>query len=163
MLKSLSIFTIIIKRYIIEYRDFNVKVVKNMKILMKNDELCIGCGVCEEVCSTAYFKENNSLKSAIQVAKGETNEINVCNQCGVCIDICPVVAISRDKNGVVRINKKECVGCFMCVGFCPQLSMRQHDDYIEPFKCIACGLCAKKCPTNAIWIEDVDKEPMEKL
>ncbi|KAB3526758.1 4Fe-4S binding protein [Alkaliphilus serpentinus] len=134
-----------------------------MKVLMKNDEVCIGCGLCEEVCSKAYFKENHSSKSAIQVAKGETNEINVCNQCGVCIDICPVLAITRDKNGVVRINKKECVGCFMCVGFCPQLSMRQHDDYIEPFKCIACGLCGKDCPTNAIWIEDVDKEPMEKL
>ncbi|SCY10872.1 4Fe-4S binding protein [Alkaliphilus peptidifermentans] len=134
-----------------------------MKILVKKDDLCIGCGVCEEVCSTAYFKENNIEKSCIQVEKGEAKKINVCNQCGACIDICPVMVINRSTNGVVRISKKECVGCFMCVGFCPESAMRQHDDYIEPFKCIACGLCAKECPTGAIAVEDIEIETKEKL
>ncbi|WP_026478563.1 4Fe-4S binding protein [Alkaliphilus transvaalensis] len=134
-----------------------------MKLLVKKDELCIGCGVCEEVCSKAYFKENNREKSCIKVEAGESNTINVCNQCGVCIDICPIIAIKRDPKGVVRINKKECVGCFMCVGFCPESAMGQHDDYIEPFKCIACGLCAKECPTGAITVEDLDFETKEKF
>ncbi len=134
-----------------------------MKVLVKKEELCIACGLCEKICSRAYFKENNVEKSAIQVEKGESNKINVCNQCGACIDICQVVAISRASNGVVRLNKKECVGCFMCVGFCPTLSMRQQDDYIEPFKCIACGLCAKECPTGAIAVEDIEFETKERL
>jgi ferredoxin len=134
-----------------------------VKVLVKKDEQCIGCGVCEEICSKAYFKESNREKSAIMIDKGEANTINVCNQCGACIDICQVVAITRGKNGVVKINKSECVGCFMCVGFCPTLAMRQHDDYIEPYKCIACGLCAKKCPTEAITLDDIDFETMERL
>jgi len=124
-----------------------------LKVLRKKEELCISCGACEEKCSSIYFKEKNREKSCILV---KDKKITVCSQCGVCIDICPVEAISRDKKGIVRINKKDCVGCFMCVGFCPEEAMMQHDDYIEPFKCIACGLCVKECPTGAIYIEEIE-------
>lgn len=125
-----------------------------MKHLAKKSSLCIECHLCEETCSTAYFKESNVEKSCIRIATKGEETINVCNQCGVCIDICPVLAIYRDTKGVVRIKKEQCVGCFMCVGFCPEEAMGQHDHYIEPFKCIACGLCAKKCPTGAIYIKE---------
>ena len=134
-----------------------------MKVLIKNEELCIACGACEEVCSKTYFKESNKEKSCIQVEGGTINSINVCNQCGVCIDVCPVKVINRNKLGVVTIKKKDCVGCFMCVGICPEEAMRQHDDYIEPFKCIACGLCVKVCPTDAIAIEEVERKQLETL
>ncbi len=120
-----------------------------MKFLAKNDALCIGCGECEQVCSKTYFKESDREKSTIQI---NDKKITVCTQCGECIDVCSVGAISRDKNGIVRINKKLCVGCFMCVGFCPELAMMMHGDLLEPFKCIACGKCAKICPTQAIYI-----------
>jgi len=122
-----------------------------LKHLAKNESLCIGCGECEDVCSKTYFKEINKEKSSIQV---NDKKITVCSQCGECMDVCSVAAISRDKNGVVRINKKICVGCFMCVGFCPELAMIMHGDLLEPFKCIACGQCAKICPTHAIVISE---------
>lgn len=134
-----------------------------VKVLTKKEELCIACGLCEEVCSNAFFKEKNREKSCIKIQGGEMNKIDVCSQCGVCIDICPVEAIARDKRGIVRINKKECVGCFMCVGFCPEDAMMQHDDHIEPFKCIACGLCARQCPTGAISVEEIDVDAQEKV
>jgi len=134
-----------------------------LKVLSKNAELCIDCGLCEETCSKAYFKENNREKSCIKIKGGPENDINVCNQCGVCNDICPVKALSRNKAGVVVLNKKVCVGCLMCVAFCPEKAMRQHDEHVEPFKCIACNLCEKVCPTGAIKIEEVDGPMLEKL
>ncbi|MFT9496123.1 4Fe-4S binding protein [Anaerosolibacter sp.] len=130
-----------------------------MKRLGKKDELCIGCNHCVDVCSNTYFKEALKEKSSIRVdmesQKGYV--INVCSQCGECIEICQIEALYRDKNQVVKIKKHDCVGCLMCVGFCPEEAMRQHDDLIEPFKCVACGLCAKGCPTGAIFIENVDQ------
>ncbi|MGI6357185.1 MAG: 4Fe-4S binding protein [Bacillota bacterium] len=125
-----------------------------MKRLVANADLCIGCLKCEETCSTAYRKKNLAELSAIRVTVNEVEPhiLSVCNQCGECIAICPTQAISRDKTGVVRIKKADCVGCLSCVGFCPSLSMRYHSSLVEPFKCIACGLCAKECPSGALAI-----------
>lgn len=105
-----------------------------------------------ETCSKTWFKENNPALSRIQVTEeGEGYALNACNQCGTCIDICPVQALSRDKAGVVRLDQDKCVGCLMCVGFCPTKSLFYYaPKQAEPFKCIACGLCAKTCPVEAL-------------
>ncbi len=126
-----------------------------MKVLGKKPELCIACHSCETTCSRTWFKEANYAKSCISISKDTEKKITSCTQCGECIAVCPVEALTRDKNGVIRVNKKICVGCFMCVGFCPELAMGVHDDYIEPFKCVACGQCAKSCPREAIFIEEI--------
>ena len=130
-----------------------------MKFLQKDEMLCIQCHACEDACAQAFFKSSDREKSSIKIYDelGEEGEvINVCSQCGECIAICPELAIYRARNGVVMIDKEKCVGCLMCVGFCPTLSMRIHKEFLEPFKCIACGQCAKQCPTKAIQLQNID-------
>ncbi len=134
-----------------------------MKVLVRKEELCIGCGKCEEKCSTTWFKENNKAKSRIQVTKSEDkNSLNACTQCGECMGVCPVEALTRDARGIIRLNEKTCVGCLSCVGYCPTLSMFIADGVEKPFKCIACGLCVKECPTGALSIEE-QPDPIEKV
>lgn len=128
-----------------------------MKILKARPELCIACHKCETTCASTWFKEENIDKSCIIIKKDEVEvKITTCTQCGECISVCPVQAINRDRNGIVRINKEMCVGCFMCVGFCPEGAMIMHEDMIEPFKCISCGQCVKVCMTKALYISEED-------
>ncbi len=129
-----------------------------MKIVGINEKECTMCGACETTCSTFYYKEDDRLKSAIQVEEVEASPgvaIHVCNQCGKCIEVCPVEAITRTKKGIVTINKKTCIGCFNCVGVCPTDTMFWHEELVEPFKCISCARCTKECPTEAIFMEEV--------
>lgn len=127
-----------------------------MKYLHKEDDLCIKCHECEDVCITKALKLSKGSQAAIVINDDSCDKseiINVCDQCGECIKVCPEMALSRLKNGVVVLDKKRCVGCLICVGFCPISAMRINDDMLEPYKCIACGLCEKVCPTEAIKIK----------
>ena len=124
-----------------------------MKYLKFYPEKCVGCRVCEEVCAELYFKVKEAEKSSIRISEKDGKfETTVCNQCGKCIDLCPTDAISVNSAGVVMINKKECVGCLMCVAECPCGAMFYHHAEPVPFKCSACSICVGKCPAEALEI-----------
>ena len=71
------------------------------------------------------------------------------------------MAIERRKNGVVWLDKEDCIGCQACVGFCPINAMRKSKTRIEPFKCISCGACIRACPEKAL--EFIEKDIDEKF
>lgn len=128
-----------------------------MRYVKADAAKCEGVRACEKICAQTFFKSEDAQFSSIRVAKkGSAYEINVCNQCGQCIAVCPVKALSRNQAGIVMVDKKTCVGCFMCVGFCPTLSMRRAPGQREPFKCVSCGQCVKKCPKGALQMVEAD-------
>jgi len=128
------------------------------KIIVFHPEKCKECRKCETACSNVHHKNDKGGEwSAIRIIKKEKGfEMTDCNMCGLCIDMCPVLAIRRINSGTVLLDKKKCVGCQACVGFCPRSVMRRAPDVITPFKCIACGQCVKACPEGALELKEVD-------
>lgn len=52
-------------------------------MLKINDELCIGCGICEDSCAFA----------AIEMVDGKVEVGDSCTLCGACVDVCEVEAL----------------------------------------------------------------------
>jgi len=112
---------------------------------------------CEVVCANKAFGLNNSNLAAIRVCilPDGQDAYTICDQCGDCTVVCPSDALKRNKLGVVMINKKRCVGCYMCIGFCEKDAFKRNYNWLEPYKCTACALCVKACPYGALEIIDV--------
>jgi len=138
---------------------------KTVKILKHYPEKCDGSRKCEKACSQVHFKsDEGGEKSAIRIFEADkTFKMHVCNQRGLCLDMCPVGALYRKKNGVVWLDKEKCIGCQACVGFCPIGAMKKSDDRIEPFKCISCGECVRACPNGALELIEVKVDKIKKI
>ena len=126
------------------------------KTMVLQPEKCLGCRTCELACSFNRAQEFNPQKAAVSVILYDEAMICVpimCTQCeeACCAKICPVSAIQRDEYGAMRVDRKKCIGCKMCISACPLGNMAL--DSTQVFKCELCGgdpQCVKFCPSGAI-------------
>ncbi|SDU09055.1 4Fe-4S dicluster domain-containing protein [Desulfobacula phenolica] len=58
----------------------------DVSTLALNDEKCIGCSLCTQVCPHAVFKMRND--------KAHIVDFNACMECGACVNNCPSGAIA---------------------------------------------------------------------
>ena len=138
---------------------------QSVKVLKFYPTKCNGCMECEKACSQVHFKtKKGGEQSAIRIIKkGKTYQMHVCDHRGLCLDMCPVGALTRRKNGIVWLDKNICIGCQACVGFCPIGAMRKSTVRIEPFKCISCGSCVRACPEHALELIEKNINKMKEV
>jgi len=97
--------------------------------------------------------QNEKVEKAFFVPK-------LCNQCEhpACVQVCPVGATYKTKDGVVLIDEKQCIGCRYCVQACPYGVRYFNEEKGVPDKCNWCyhritkGLqpaCVDACPVGA--------------
>ncbi|MEN4006933.1 MAG: 4Fe-4S binding protein [Methanobacteriaceae archaeon] len=132
-----------------------------------DEESCVGCSLCIDVCPT----------SAIELEKSSLAYIGYeCVHCGRCIEECPVEAISLKeehfeawdsrvfyvrrnlegpRTGKVTVNSELCQLCEVCVNKCPVGAMSIEDGRIvvDREKCILCSVCEVICPLNAVRLK----------
>ncbi len=58
----------------------------------------------------------------------------------------------------VNVDKTKCVGCGICVDFCPvnAIAISNRKAFVDKTKCTDCGFCIDKCPKGALSMENVN-------
>ena len=161
---------------------------------------CIGCNACMRACQAennvpeGYFRTwveryrvNEDGDLHIDVAKDGNHVFEplegdvakaffvpkLCNHCerSVCTQVCPVGASYATDDGVVLVDKEQCIGCGYCVQACPYSTRFINPETHLADKCTLCyhriteGLlpaCVQACPTGARLFGDL-KDPHGKL
>ncbi len=114
---------------------------KLQRLLESENERCIGCGLCEKICTSNCIR--------IITDRGEDGRKKIldysinfgrCIYCGLCAEVCPELAIihgNRFENASVQRAGED--------------GRKKILDYSINFgRCIYCGLCAEVCPELAI-------------
>lgn len=132
-------------------------------MLAIDPEKCTGCRLCETACSIFNEKTCIPERARIHVTKWENEGIYipmVCQQCDIpiCEIVCPVSAVKRDTDTqAVIIDEKLCVGCRLCVQFCPFGGISVSDTTQRIIKCDLCNgepVCVKFCQPKALQYVD---------
>jgi electron transport complex protein RnfB len=90
-----------------------------------------------------------------------------CTGCTACVKICPVNAITGERNNLHIINAGVCIDCGACGRICPSQAvydqkselcqMLKRAQWPKPLvdsdKCISCGVCLQACPTGVLDFE----------
>jgi Fe-S-cluster-containing hydrogenase component 2 len=129
-------------------------------ILLVDPEKCTGCKLCEIACAIKNAGMCSPTASRIHVVKWMRAGVYipmVCQQCDspICETVCPMDAIKRDeRTGALVIDYDKCVGCRMCVVFCPFGGVGIDAKQGKVVKCELCEgdpVCVKFCEPEALF------------
>jgi NADPH-dependent glutamate synthase beta subunit-like oxidoreductase/ferredoxin len=79
----------------------SVQVIAEPLVCSVKEELCRGCGRCEEVCEYSAI----TLKEKVEGVVVARVDLSICRGCGACVAICPSGAMRAGHFTNVRINK----------------------------------------------------------
>lgn len=158
------------------------------RFVYADPDLCLGCKSCEMACelSHAGYSLEEAVLSRLQL-KPRTTVVQVesttvpiqCRHCedAPCAHACPVGALYQE-DGLVKLNRENCVGCKVCAMVCPFGSIVMTTEVVErkdgkrtnrarALKCDLCFsrngeikaencACIQACPTKALSLVDYE-------
>jgi len=134
-----------------------------LKRITLQSNKCIGCRLCELVCSLRDKREFSPREACVSVVDDvKQSVIHACLQCGhkMCMDGCLRKALEVDPTfGTIRVVNEKCDGCGKCVLACNNHAIQLVSPQGPVRVCDLCGgepLCASVCPTGAIVFQDVN-------
>ncbi|MDQ8202410.1 4Fe-4S dicluster domain-containing protein [Pelagicoccus sp. SDUM812003] len=113
-----------------------------------NLSICVGCRKCAQACHLENNHDRPSGNSYIRVLEMKKGSLDMeqgkvdykgpvpksdsfympvqCQQCDAppCVDVCPVEATWKEKDGIVAVDYNWCIGCRYCEAACPYHARR---------------------------------------
>ncbi len=142
-----------------------------MKLIEILHNSCVGCRLCEMICSLVHEDECSTTKSRITIVRDEefgNNLVSLCIQCAetYCVESCPLAALSRDpETGAVLVDEQLCNGCEVCIVACPLGAISYDKERAVVFKCDLGGgdpECVKFCSREALAFNDTNIDSAER-
>ncbi|MDX9864656.1 MAG: 4Fe-4S binding protein [Anaerolineaceae bacterium] len=89
-----------------------------------------------------------------------------CIGCTACVRICPVQAITGERNQQHHIIAEVCIDCGACSRVCPVDAIEDSQraptfhikrslwpkPVIDPAQCVCCGVCIQACPVGCLGL-----------
>ena len=145
-----------------------------MKKVYVNEEVCIGCRLCEVYCQLKHARSKDLIKAFNRETpkplprlrieeKGEVSFSIRCQQCddAPCVYACLTGALSRDaEDGNIIVDEEKCVGCWTCILVCPFAAIKQDINQRKTVRCDLCPgedvpVCVINCPNEALAYVEV--------
>ncbi|MFP3985675.1 MAG: 4Fe-4S dicluster domain-containing protein [Candidatus Bathyarchaeia archaeon] len=128
------------------------------RYLSVNPEKCVGCSICEFVCSLEKENMLNPLKSRIRIIRGPPfiHLATTCRQCEdtPCIRACPKEALHQsEETGAILVDDEKCDGCKWCLEACDYGAILYDKNAKTVVICDLCNgnpKCKEMCPEEAI-------------
>lgn len=145
-----------------------------MKRVFPREDNCMGCGLCRVACVVEHSSSKDILLAYQQEVPtpGERNVVEEgmegewfslqCRHCEEpdCVDAC-INGSLYIENGVIKVDKEHCVGCWMCIMACPYGCIyKEHGEKgCNSNKCDLCPereipACVEVCPNRALVFEE---------
>ena len=140
-----------------------------MKRVYVNEDVCIGCHLCEVYCQLKHAKTNDLIKAfkdespkPIPRLRVEENGIlslsSRCKHCedAPCVQACLTGALTRDpETRVINSDDERCIGCGTCMLACPLGALKLDPEHKKMIKCDLCQdeeipVCVANCPNEAL-------------
>ena len=141
-----------------------------MKRIYVNEKWCLGCHLCEYYCAFANSGGTDMARTLQGVEihpririeeRGAVSFAVSCRHCEepLCVKSCISGAL-RSADGVIRVDRDKCVGCYTCVLVCPYgCILPTQEGPVQ--KCELCletsagsPACVRGCPNRAIVYEE---------
>jgi Fe-S-cluster-containing hydrogenase component 2 len=130
-------------------------------------DLCVGCQICEYVCSHVKTGEYNTYRSRIRMVRIPPVVMTSisCRTCedAPCVVACPRDALTQSQvTGVIQVDDDACDGCGWCIEACDfgAISLNPADKLAEI--CELCEdqedgpQCVKWCPKEALSLSTAE-------